>query len=99
MDNRKYEAFYIVKPDLADAEVQKIVDRFKGIVEENGGTVEKAGKWDKRKLAYEVKGYKEGNYVLMDFEAPANLPKELNRLMQISDDIIRHRIDRSGSNS
>jgi small subunit ribosomal protein S6 len=92
MNNRKYEAFYIVKPDLADADVQKIADRFKGIVEERGGSVEKAAKWDKRKLAYEVKGFKEGNYVLMNFEAPAVLPKELNRLMQISDDIIRHRI-------
>ena len=97
MDNRRYEAFYIVKPDLADADVQKIIDRFKTVVEENGGAVEKAAKWDKRKLAYEIKGYKEGNYVLMDFEAPAGLPKELNRLMQISDDIIRHRIDRSRS--
>lgn len=92
MNNRKYEAFYIVKPELNDSDVQKIADRFKGVVEENGGSVEKAGKWDKRKLAYEVKGYKEGNYVLMNFDAPAALPKELNRLMQISDDIIRHRI-------
>jgi len=61
MSNRKYEAFYIVKPDLADADVQKIADKFKGIVEDKGGTVEKAGKWDKRKLAYEIGGFKEGN--------------------------------------
>jgi small subunit ribosomal protein S6 len=94
MNNRKYEAFYIVKPDFSDGDVQKIADRFKGVVEDHGGTVEKAAKWDKRKLSYEVKGYKEGTYVLMNFEAPAALPKELNRLMQISDDIIRHRIDR-----
>ncbi len=92
MSNRKYEAFYIVKPDLTDADVQKIADRFKGIVEDKGGTVEKAGKWDKRKLAYEVAGYKEGTYVLMNFEADAKLPAELNRLMRISDDIVRHRI-------
>jgi small subunit ribosomal protein S6 len=89
---KKYEAFYIVKPDFSEAEVQKIADRFKGVVEQNGGSVEKAGKWDKRKLAYEVKGYKEGNYVLMHFEAPAPVPAELNRLMGISDDVIRHRI-------
>lgn len=91
-NSRKYEAFYIVKPDVDDDGVQKIADRFKGIVEEKGGTVEKAAKWDKRKLAYEVNGFKEGNYVLMNFEAPANLPQELNRLMRISDDVIRHRI-------
>jgi small subunit ribosomal protein S6 len=91
-ENTKYEAFYIVKPELSDADVQKIADRFKGVVEEHGGTVEKAAKWDKRKLAYEVNGFKEGNYVLMHFDAPANLPQELSRLMRISDDVIRHRI-------
>jgi len=92
MSNRKYEAFYIVKPDLADADVQKIADKFKGIVEDKGGTVEKAGKWDKRKLAYEINGHKEGNYVLMNFEADPQVPAELNRLMRISDDVVRHRI-------
>ena len=92
MNNRKYEAFYIVKADLADADVQKIADRFKGVVEEKGGTVESAAKWDKRQLAYEIDGHKEGNYILMHFEADAQIPQELNRLMRISDDVIRHRI-------
>lgn len=91
-NSRKYEAFYIVRPDLNDADVQKVADRFKGIVENQGGAVEKAGKWDKRKLAYEIKGFKEGNYVLMNFEAEAKVPAELNRLLGISDDVIRHRI-------
>lgn len=89
---RKYEACYIVKPDLSDADVQKIADQFKGIAENLGATVEKAGKWDKRKLAYELNGYREGNYLLMNFEAEAQVPAELNRLMRINDDIIRHRI-------
>jgi len=92
MPNRKYEAFYIVKPDITDADVQKIADRYKGVVEQHGGSVESAGKWDKRKLAYEVKGFKEGNYVLMHFEAAADMPAELSRLLGINDDVIRHRI-------
>jgi small subunit ribosomal protein S6 len=92
MDQRKYEAFYIVKPDLADGDVQKIADRYKTLVEDKGGKVEKAEKWDKRKLAYEINGFKEGNYILMHFEAPAEVPAELNRLLRISDDVIRHRI-------
>lgn len=90
--SKKYEAFYIVKPDFNDGEVNKIAEHFKGVVESHGGSVEKAGKWDKRKLAYELNGYKEGNYILMNFEAPAELPAELGRLMRINDDIIRHRI-------
>jgi small subunit ribosomal protein S6 len=92
MSNRKYEAFYIVKPELNDGDVQKIADRYKGVVEQHGGTVESAAKWDKRKLAYEIKGYKEGNYVLMHFESSASTPSELNRLLGINDDVIRHRI-------
>ncbi len=92
MPTRKYEAFYIVKPEFTDADVQKIADKYKSIVEDQGGTVESATKWDKRKLAYEIKGFKEGNYILMHFEAEAKVPAELNRLMRISDDIIRHRV-------
>ena len=94
MNNRKYEAFYIVKPDFADDAVQKIADKFKSVVEEKGGTVEAAAKWDKRKLAYEIDGHKEGNYILMHFEAGAGVPQELNRQMRISDDVLRHRIFR-----
>jgi small subunit ribosomal protein S6 len=90
--NRKYEAFYIVAGDLAEGDVQKIADKFKGIVEQQGGTVESAAKWDHRKLAYEINGHKTGNYVLMNFEADAKVPQELDRLMRISDDIVRHRI-------
>ena len=92
MSNRKYEAFYIVRPDLTEADLQKIADRFKGIVETNGGEVESAAKWDKRKLSYEINGLKEGNYILMNFEAAPPVPAELNRLMRISDDVIRHLI-------
>ncbi len=89
---RNYEACYIVKPELADADVDKIVEQFKAAAENLGATVEKAGKWDKRKLAYELKGYREGTYILMNFAADAKAPAELNRLMRINDDIIRHRI-------
>lgn len=89
---RKYEAMVIAKPDMSDADIQKLADRFKGIIEDNGGTVQNASKWDKRRLAYEINGYKEGNYVLLNFECGAALPSELNRLMRINDDIIRHRI-------
>lgn len=96
MDNRKYEAFYIVPANLNDDEVKNVANHFKDIVEKNGGTVESAEKWEKRKLAYEIKGHREGNYVLMKFEGPSPLPNELNRLMRINDSIIRHRIDKIG---
>jgi small subunit ribosomal protein S6 len=92
MDNRKYEAFYIVDPSLTEDAVQKIADHFKDVVQKHGGTVESAGKWEKRKLAYPIAGHTDANYVLMDFECGSQVPRELSRLMRISDDIIRHRI-------
>ena len=82
----------IAKPELADADVQKLATRFKTVIEEHGGSVEKAEKWDKRRLAYEIDGFKEGNYILMNFEAGPAVPQELSRLMRINDDVIRHRI-------
>lgn len=94
MDKRNYEAFYIVPSSLGDTEVQDIANHFKEIVEKNGGDVESAEKWDKRKFAYEINGHRDGNYVLMKFSAPATVPNELNRLMRINDSVIRHRIDK-----
>lgn len=89
---RKYEAMLIARPEMGDTDVQKLADRFKTVIEDHGGSVDNAGKWDKRKLAYEIDGNKEGNYVLLNFACPPTLPLELNRLMRISDDILRHRI-------
>lgn len=92
METKKYEAFYIVDAALDDTSVQGIADRFKSVVESNGGTVESAGKWEKRKLAYPIGNHKDGNYLLMLFAAGPTVPQELSRQMRISDDIIRHRI-------
>lgn len=92
MATTKYEALYILRGELKDSEIQKITDKFKKVVEDKGGTVSEAGKWEKRKLAYEIKGVKEGNYILMNFEAEGDVPAELSRLLRISDDIIRHQI-------
>lgn len=91
---RKYEAMVIARPDLSDADVQKLADRYKAVIEDQGGKVESAGKWEKRKLAYEIDKYKEGNYVLFHFEAEAKVPLELGRQLRINDDVIRHRIFR-----
>ncbi|MCC6402816.1 MAG: 30S ribosomal protein S6 [Fimbriimonadaceae bacterium] len=89
---RKYEAIYIVPASLSDSEVQTVADEYKSVVEKLGGKVEKAGLWEKRKLAYEIEGHKDGNYILMNFEAAPDIPTELSRLMGINDTVVRHRI-------
>lgn len=89
---KKYEAIYILPASLAEDEVQAVADSFKSVVEKNGGSVESAGLWEKRKLAYEIAGHKEGSYVLMHFESGPDVPAELSRLMGINDTVVRHRI-------
>ena len=90
--SRKYEAFYIIRPDLKDADANALIERFKKVVTDGGGTIIDADRWDRRKLAYEIKGHKEGVYILMNFDADAATQSELGRLMRISDDVIRHTI-------
>lgn len=92
MNTSKYEAVYILPGAYNDEEVQKVVDHFKEVVEKNGGTVVSAEKWSKRRLAYEINGHRDGNYCIMIFEANTQVPAELRRLMDISDDIVRRRI-------
>jgi len=91
---RPYEALYIVRPDLSDEEITTITDRYKQVVEEQSGEVESINRWEKRRLAYEVKGQREGIYVLMNFKSEAKAATELSRLLKIGDDVLRHIIVR-----
>jgi len=92
---RKYECTYILDPGLAEEEQEPIIDRFKNLIGENGGAVEAVDKWERRRLAYEVKGRREGVYVVMNFSGEPSTEAELGRVMGISDDILRHLIVRT----
>jgi small subunit ribosomal protein S6 len=90
----KYESMYILKPDYDEETRKTIVEKFKNLVEENGGKVEKVDEWGIRKLAYEINYISEGYYVLMTFEAEATLPLELERNYNIHDGVLRYNIIR-----
>lgn len=90
----KYESMYILKPDLDEETRKALIGKFSGIVTENGGKIENVDEWGQRKLAYEIDYIKEGYYVLMTFEAPAELPLELERNYNISDSILRFNVIR-----
>lgn len=89
---REYEILYILKPDLDDDAVTANMERFKDIVEKNNGSVTNLEKWGKRKLAYEIKDYKEGIYILMNFKGTADIAGELDRVMRISEPVLRQMI-------
>ncbi|AJY74876.1 30S ribosomal protein S6 [Paenibacillus beijingensis] len=85
---RKYEVMYIIRPDVEQENVQAIVDKFNGIIS-NGGEVTKTDVIGKRRLAYEINKIRDGIYVLVHFTAPAEVVSELDRIMKITDEVIR----------
>ncbi|GAB6159113.1 30S ribosomal protein S6 [Desulfotomaculum varum] len=91
---RNYEVMYIIKPELEEENVTALIEKFKALVEEKGAEVTKVDKWGKRRLAYEINHLKEGIYVVMQFKAESAAAAELDRVMKINDDIIRHMITR-----
>lgn len=87
---RKYETIFILHPSLDEEAVKAGVEKFKGVIENGGGTVDNVDSWGKRKLAYEINKVGEGHYTLINFTAGPELPKELDRLFRINDNVVRH---------
>ena len=90
----KYESMYILKPNLDEEQRATLIERFKAIVTDGGGKVENVDEWGQRKLAYEINYISEGYYVLMTFEAPGELPQELERIYNITEDVMRFNVIR-----
>lgn len=97
---RHYEAMYIVDVDTSDEALDTILEKYKKVVTDGKGEVTEASKWEKgrRQLAYEIKHdnkkKREGMYLLMHFTAESEVPKELDRIFRINDEIMRHIIVR-----
>lgn len=86
---RVYEELFIVKPDAPEEEVDGFVTQIKDLITSGKGTIEKADKWGVRKLAYRIQKYKEGIYILVQFSAPSELVKEVERRMRVTDMVIK----------
>lgn len=86
---KAYELLYIIRPDLEEEATNALVDRLSALAASNGGENVTVEKWGKRRLAYEIKDHKEGQYVLMNYEGEGHTSQEVERVMKISDDVIR----------
>lgn len=84
-----YELLYIINNELSDEAKGAVVEKLNAVVTDNGGTIDGIDKWGTRKLAYPIDYKTEGYYVLVNFSAPATLPDELERVMRITDAVIR----------
>ena len=89
---KAYELLYIVDPS-SNEEVRAVVSaRIDVAISNNGGKVDDVEDWGKRKLAYEIDGLSEGDYVLINFHADPTQIQELDRVLRINDAVKRHMI-------
>ena len=87
----KYEVMFIVKPTEEEA-TNAVIEKVEALIARVGGTVEKVDRWGKRRLAYAVKKFTDGFYVLINFEAAPAEIKEIDRVLKINDEVLRHLI-------
>ncbi|API92206.1 MULTISPECIES: 30S ribosomal protein S6 [Virgibacillus] len=91
---RKYEIMYIIRPDMEEEAQTALIERFNGILTDNGAEIEKVDEKGKKRLAYEINDYRDGYYVIINFKSDDQAINEFDRLAKFSDDIIRHIIVR-----
>ncbi|HEL1631623.1 TPA: 30S ribosomal protein S6 [Streptococcus suis] len=89
----KYEILYIIRPNIEEEAKNALVARFDSILTDNGATIVESKAWEKRRLAYEIKDFREGLYHIVNVEANNDEAlKEFERLSKINGDILRHMI-------
>ena len=91
---RTYEVLFILSPQVAEEEATTLVSELKSVAEKTGATLKNEEAWGRRRLAYPIQKFNEGNYHLFVFEAEGSL-SELDRRMKNSDRILRHMIVRT----
>ena len=90
----KYELLYVIDSAMEDQARTDLIAQFQTLMTNNGATVDKVEEWGKRRLAYAIDYKTEGYYVLVVFDAPAELPAELERNMKNDEKIMRYKVTR-----
>jgi len=87
--NRSYEIMFIVRPDLEEAEIDKLIEGFTSNITSGGGEVKQAEKMGRRRLAYTVRKFNDGFYVLLVVAAPGSLIGEIERRLRVTEQVIK----------
>jgi small subunit ribosomal protein S6 len=93
---REYEMIVIISPEVAEEDVPITIDKVSDFITSRGGEVTEVDRWGKRKLAYPIKHFIEGNYVLTRFKFEPGMTAELEASLKISEMILRHMVVRLG---
>ena len=94
---RDYELVIIISPDVAEEDIPATIDKVTEFVTSRGGEVTGIDRWGKRRLAYPINRFREGNYVLSRFKLEPGTTAELEASLQISETVLRHLLVRMGS--
>ena len=86
----KYEVLYVIDAGMEDQARSELIAQFGELMTNNGATVEKVDEWGKRRLAYPINFKNEGYYVLVNFTAAPEFPRELERNFEINENIMRY---------
>jgi small subunit ribosomal protein S6 len=90
----EYELVFIVQPEMEEEPRNTLVDKITQTISDLKGTVQKVDPWGKRRLAYPIKTYREGFYVLVQMDMPPSAVRPLERAVKLTEDIIRYLIVR-----
>jgi small subunit ribosomal protein S6 len=86
---RKYEIIFVVRPDIPEEELDKLITQMEGVVTGMGGKLEKIEKMGRRRLAYRIGSHREGFYVLFRLEGNGDTVKEFERRLKVTDSVIK----------
>lgn len=84
-----YEHIFLVRPDVSSAQVDSLVEQFKGIIEADGGSIDKSEYWGLKSLTYRIKKNRKAHFTLMNITSAPAAVAEMERQMRISDDVLR----------
>ena len=89
---KAYELLFFVAPSIDEDSRAAVMKRIETTIAEGEGTIDNVDNWGKRKLAYEINGLTDGDYTLIDFHANPENVAELDRVLRITDAVVRHMI-------
>jgi small subunit ribosomal protein S6 len=87
--SRTYEVMYIVRPDVEEADLDKLIEGFEKNVTDGGGEIKSTEKMGRRRLAYTVRKFNDGFYILMTILADGSLVGEIERRLRVSEQVIK----------
>jgi small subunit ribosomal protein S6 len=87
---RRYETIYIVDPTIKDEDHQEVIKKFQNLIEKEKGVFLKVNEWGQQRLAYEIRNFDKGSYILMDYCGDSGITAKLERDLKLDDRILKY---------